>query len=279
VQLLDPDKRPVDPDAMPLIRALRGETVTGQEGWVPDAGGDLIPIVGGAAPIRNRTGEIIGAISELVDARQFKSLEAELRAAAEHQATLYRELTHRVKNHLHLVAGLVALETRDPAVTAKVLGDRIKGRLQTLAAVYNSMTRAETAGHVEARAFIENVLRPYESAQVSVSVTVAPPDLTLSSDQAGPIGMLLNEAVCNSCKHAFPDRDGRITVELRRDTPGRLTLEIADDGVGRRERPPSERVSHGLNLMQLHARQLNGEFAIGDRPGGGTTVCLDMPEA
>jgi two-component sensor histidine kinase len=90
--------------------------------------------------------------------------------------------------------------------------------------------------------------------------------------------MLANEAMCNSFKHAFPGRDGRIWMRLRRLKPGRLRLEIADDGVGWRT-GAGGRVSHGLDLMRLLAKQLHGELELGDRVGGGALVAVEMPEA
>jgi two-component sensor histidine kinase len=280
VQPRDWAGRPFTPDEFPMTRALRGETVLDVPSEITTPAGALTFVSGCAAPIRDAQGRVIGAISAPVDVTGPRAAEAALREHAERQEALYRELTHRVKNHLNIVAGLVALEMRDPGVTAGDLAERIKGRLQTLAAVYDSMTKAEALGEVEALGFIENVVRPYPSPRVAVSVRVSPPDLALSSERAGPFGMLVNEAVCNSVKHAFPrrERGGRVQVSFDRRPDSTLRLEVDDDGVGG-VRPEVGRLSHGLGLMRLHARQLKGEFEIGDRPGGGTRVCVTMPEA
>jgi len=87
--------------------------------------------------------------------------------------------------------------------------------------------------------------------------------------------MLVNEALCNSYKHAFPDRSGEVRVELRRDGE-RLLLSVADNGVGRGALDPI-RPSHGLKLMGLHARQLAGQLEVADAAGGGTVVSVVMP--
>jgi PAS domain S-box-containing protein len=279
IQPRDALGRAFDVDDFPLIRAMRGDTVIDIASEVKDPQGAPMFIAGAAAPIRNAQGTVIGAMSAPFDVTARNRLEAELREAAARQEALYRELAHRVKNHLNIVAGLIALETRDPEVTARVLADRIQGRIQTLAAVYDSMTRAETAGQVEALPFVQNVVRPYLSPRVAVSTSVSPEDLALSSDQAGPFGMLLNEAVCNSVKHAFPDRSGRVEVEFVREAPGRLGLSVADDGVGGVVLQHAGRVSHGIGLMRLLAQQLKGGLEIGERPGGGALVRLGMPEA
>jgi two-component sensor histidine kinase len=183
-----------------------------------------------------------------------------------------------VKNHLQIMTALVAHEARKPALSAKDLGDELKGQLQTLAAVYRGMDRAGVGERIEARTLVEEVSRPYATEAVSVDVTVAPPDLTLPSEQAGPLGMLVNEAVCNSYKHAFRDHGGRVRVSLRRLEPGRLRVEVADDGKGWGPVDPGRR-SHGLDLMRMFARQLHGELELGVGPQGGAAIAVELPEA
>jgi len=285
VPTYDASGRPLPVNERPLVRALRGETVTGFEIHMETADGERIPLVSNAAPIRNAHGDLIGAISAVRDVRRPKALERSLRealaqkeeAVAEREV-LYRELAHRVKNHLQIMSALVALDARDPAVSANDLAEQMTGQLKTLAAVYRSMGRAEVGARVEARTFVEDVCRPYTSGAVSVEAAVAPPDLTLDSDQAGPVGMLVNEAVCNSRKHAFPGRGGRIHVSLRRVEPGRLRLEVADDGAGWGPVDPSK-PSHGLDLMRLFAKQMHGELELGVHSLGGALVAAEVPEA
>jgi PAS domain S-box-containing protein len=270
IPLYDPSGRSLPEIECPLFKALRGEIVTTFELKAQSAAGERIPLVTSAAPIRNSRGELIGAISSIADLRPYKALQRDLREA-------YRELTHRVKNHLQIMTALVTLESRKPAVSAKDLADHMKGQLQALAAVYKSMDRAEAGESIEARPFVEEVCRPYASNTVSVEAAIAPLDLTLASDQAGPIGMLVNEAVCNSRKHAFTANGGHIHVLLRRTKLGRLRLEVADDGVGWGAVDPSE-AHHGLDLMRFFAKQLHCELELSDRPQGGAMVAVELPE-
>jgi PAS domain S-box-containing protein len=270
IPLYDASGRSLPESECPLFKALRGEVVTTFELEAQSAAGERIPLVTSAAPIRNSRGELIGAISSIADLRPYKALQRDLREA-------YRELTHRVKNHLQIMTALVAQEARKPTISAKDLADHMKGQLQALAAVYKSMDRAEAGERIEARPFFDEVCRPYASNTVSVEAAIAPLDLTLASEQAGPIGLLVNEAVCNCRKHAFAAKGGHIHVLLRRTKPGRLRLEVADDGVGWGAVDPSE-THHGLDLMRLFAEQLHCELELSNRPQGGAMVAVELPE-
>jgi two-component sensor histidine kinase len=206
-----------------------------------------------------------------------EALAQQEQATAQREA-LYRELIHRVKNHLQIMTSLLALEARDPSLSGKDLGDQMKGRLQTLAAIYRGMERAEAGARIEARTFVEEVCGSYASKAVSVNVAVEPPDLTLTSKQAAPVGLLMNEAVRHSSERLVRGPGGRVQVSLRRLQPGRLRLEIADDSV---ERGPAEpgRAPHGPDLMSMFAKQLQGELEPSDRAGGGAMVAAEFPEA
>jgi PAS domain S-box-containing protein len=270
------DGRLLTLEEFPLVRALNGEAVLGREGYFRDRHGQHIPIVSNVAPYLSASGQVIGAINSVTDLRAFRALEAELRAAVAEKETLYRELAHRVKNHLQVVSGLIALEARHDAPVAQELADRVSGRLQTLAAIYDTMNEAKTGGRMQARRFLQQALQPYSSDTVEVVVVVEPDDATLAPDHAGPLGMLVNEAVCNSYKHAFPERRGQIAVALRQGGPDGIDLEIADDGVGFAPKADGSS-SNGVRLMRLLARQLGGELTISAGVGGGTRVVAQLP--
>jgi two-component sensor histidine kinase len=276
LQLCDAAGRRLATEELPLARALCGEKVVGFDGWFTQASGELIPFVSNAAPIRDARGEVIGSINSFRDMRPYKALERDLRDAVAQREALYRELAHRVKNHLQIMTSLIRFESRDPDLSAGGLADRMIARIQTLAAVYSGMTHAGAGAAIEARAFVEAICRPYRSGAVAVEVSMQPSDIALSSEQALPLGMLLNEAICNCHKHAFPGRRGHIWVTLARAGLTGLHLEVNDNGVGCEPgevaQPPQ-----GLALMRMFADELHGAFALAERPGGGVRVTVELP--
>jgi len=96
----------------------------------------------------------------------------------------------------------------------------------------------------------------------------------LPTDQAIPIGLIVNELVTNAVKYAFPpNTKGMVLVTFKRE-PGRLRLTVADDGKGF----DPQRADSGLGgrLVEGFAQQLGGQL---ERESGsqGTTVCLILP--
>jgi two-component sensor histidine kinase len=275
-QVCDASGRRIAPEEMPLARSIRGETTADFQGSLTSATGETIPFASSSAPIENAMGELIGGISSVTDLRPVKALEERLHASLSQRESLYRELTHRMKNHLHVMASLIRLDARDMTLTAADLAERMGARLQSLAAVYDGMTGAERGEEIEARGFVQAICRPYASDAVAVDIEVEPGDTALTPEQAAPLGMLVNEAVCNSFKHAFPEDKGHIWVKLGRHGVEGLHVEIVDDGVGWKP-PAEERQTQGLALMRALAEQLNGAFSLADRPGGGARVIVDLP--
>jgi PAS domain S-box-containing protein len=270
----DRNERVLPPEELPITRALNGETVLGAECTVMDRSGARIPLTINAAPFRTADGKVIGAITSAADLRRAAALERDLRAAVAEKEMLYRELAHRVKNHFQLISGLVALETRETGDGAAELGGRMVGRLKMLSAVYDRMNQADAGGRICARPFLEDVVVAYRTPSISIEVS-APDGLSLDPDWAGPLGMLVNEAVNNSYKHAFPDGGGRIAVSLRPSAPDRLELAITDNGVG--WAGPVREGSQGLQLMRLLARRMGGEMMTSKGAGPGASVVVDLP--
>ena len=98
--------------------------------------------------------------------------------------------------------------------------------------------------------------------------------LELDVSQAVPLGLILNEAITNAIKYAFPDgRDGIITIALFNTSPAHYVLNISDDGVGMpaQHRSP-KKGSLGMSLMAGLAEDLDGSFTIENTKG--TTIVI-----
>ncbi len=103
--------------------------------------------------------------------------------------------------------------------------------------------------------------------------------MSLDPDRAIPLALVVNEAVTNDYKRAFPDgRTGEIAVSVKRtgyDGTGALTLTVRDNGMGL---PTKARDgSLGLKLIRRFGEQLNGDLNVSGEDHEGTTIALRLP--
>jgi two-component sensor histidine kinase len=95
------------------------------------------------------------------------------------------------------------------------------------------------------------------------------PDMELDVAQAVPIGLILNEAVTNAMKYAFPGRDdGLITITLKPGEDGSHLLSIKDNGVGLPPgSDPGKSKTLGFTLIQTMAEQIGASFTVRSEGG------------
>jgi two-component sensor histidine kinase len=220
----------------------------------------------------------------LGSAIQRKHAEAEASAAAARAATLaadrevlLRELQHRVKNNLQMILGLISMQQKkvtDPQ--AKRAFTHIADRVAAIALAQDQLSAAAGMGEVKIGAYLRALCGYIAPEGEGVVITAEAQDLDVPIDQAVPAGLIVNEAVTNALKHAFPDqRHGRIHVTFAADARlGEAVLRVADDGVGLG--PPRDGGS-GRDLIHALASQLSGELEARDAEEGGTIVEVRFP--
>lgn len=208
---------------------------------------------------------------------------------------LLAEFRHRTRNDLGALVGLLLLRARGaPSETAAEALREAAGHALALARVHARLTPGDAVppeheGWVDTREFITGLCADIGQATAGeglrpVAVTAAVEPHALDTERAVTLGLVLNEAVTNALKYAFPeDRAGTVRVGFVREGED-FVLSIGDDGVGL----PSDAASEGrvlpagsglgTRLLQGMAAQLRGAFT---RHGGeeGTLATLRFPAA
>ena len=199
-----------------------------------------------------------------------------LRTEIDGRDVLFHELNHRMKNNFALVVGLLELQKRQhtEAAVAEALSVAA-ARVHSFAAAHDSLylDRRDVSG-VEIGEYLATLATRLRSALLAgkaVTLALSADRLTLPRDQAVALGLLVNEAVTNSIKHAFAEGDAgtidiRFTVE-----DGRWSLVIVDDGAGM----PDTTNPNGLggSLIASFAQMAHGELAM-ESSSAGTTLTV-----
>lgn len=196
----------------------------------------------------------------------------ELEEALERNRFLLREIHHRVKNNLQTVASLVRLQPL-PLAAREDMGRRISA----MVAVHEQIYRSDQFDKVQASGYIDRLVQDIAASYdrpVKTETSLA--RLTVSRDQAIPLGLIVNEVVTNAFKHAFADgRAGRLSVVLDEPEPGEGRLVIRDDGPGRTETKKADRKGMGSSLIDGFAHQIGGTYTYEN--DGGTVFSMVFP--
>jgi two-component sensor histidine kinase len=193
---------------------------------------------------------------------------AELAASLAEKDALLKEVHHRVKNNLQVIASLLRLQADgigDPRVTVALRESQ--NRVESMALIHEQLYETEDLQEVDlarhASLLASNLVHSYAVDEGRISWKVSVDAMPLTVDRAIPAGLILNELISNAFKHAFPGgRKGFLSIEGRRRN-GAVVLEVRDDGVGMpggagRARPKSL----GLEIVAILTRQLKGTFEI-----------------
>jgi len=217
------------------------------------------------------------------DITRRKATEEALQAALQEKEVLLREIHHRVKNNMQVIASLFSLQANG-ADDKKVLAvlEEGRNRVTAMALIHEILYQSGTFGEVDFETYavrLANILfQTYGAGQRGVTFSVTAQGVILNVDQAVPCGLVINELISNSLKHAFPSGGpGRISLTARPTEAGGLELTIGDDGVGLPEdldwRDPG---TLGLTLVVgLIEHQLGGKVQLDRR--GGTTFIITLP--
>jgi two-component sensor histidine kinase len=158
--------------------------------------------------------------------------DAGLQEALDHQVMLTREISHRVKNSLGSVVGLLRVQARSaqsPDVQ-NALKDAAS-RITTIAEVHDHLWRSSKIGYVDIADFAGELCSRLHKAASGHKVSCNFSHQMISADKAIPLGLLINELVTNAVKHAYPGASGKIRASGERRGPD-LRVEVSDTGVG-----------------------------------------------
>lgn len=195
-----------------------------------------------------------------------------------HNEVLFKEVHHRVKNNLQIMASLLRLQAAEASDEGVVrnLHEAI-GRVQSMAFIHEKMYQKENLAELQLSEYLHNFinsLMDQTDQETAIEINISCPDIILNPDAVVSISLLINELITNSIKHAFGNQDGKvvITVEIEGNY---VRLKYEDNGTWKE---PSDRSTFGRELIGTLIENLEGNYQlIADQSG--TRYSINIPSS
>ncbi|MDZ7312100.1 MAG: ATP-binding protein [candidate division KSB1 bacterium] len=254
-------------------RALAGESVAYEMYWKEHLFDCQVE------PLHDTEGKLIGVIGIAFDITERKSTEDKIKVSLKEKDLLLKEIHHRVKNNLQVIASLLNLQAgyiKDES--AHEIFRESQNRIKAMALIHEKLYHSQDLTSIDFASYIRNLavhlFRSYKINAHAVNLQIEVDPIVLDIDTAIPCGLIVNELVSNSLKHAFlppwQGKTGEIRIAMHQHEGKRLALIVSDTGVGfPKDLDFRNTASLGLQLVNTLTEQLEGTIALDTN--GGTT--------
>ncbi len=234
------------------------------------------PIDENAAPIMDESGNLLGAVLVFSDITQRRLTEDQIKRSLEEKEVLLKEIHHRVKNNLQVISSMLYLQSR--YVKDKQTLDILKesqNRVKSMALIHEKLYQSSDLVKIDfyeyIRSLATHLLHSYGKVSDAVDFKLDVGDVLLDLDTAIPCGLILNELVSNSLKHAFPDDflsdqgNGfrrKISININADND-KIIMTMGDNGIGFPDELDFRSTeSLGMRIVITLTEQLNGTIEL-----------------
>lgn len=212
---------------------------------------------------------IVRDVTEASQAARF------LERAVAQRELLLKELVHRIKNNVSLIASLLSFARREMETERDAeIVKQARDRLMAVSLLYNIIHGSGDFNTVLLDAYLERLARAVEGSTGCRPIEFAVEPLVIEQKAALPVGLVVNELLTNALKYAWRDRPQGLLRLQGRVKDGRIEVSVEDDGDGMKE---GWTPGLGTTIGQALAEQLDGTLVHVPREGGGTMAILSFP--
>jgi two-component sensor histidine kinase len=200
----------------------------------------------------------------------------QLQRLVQEKEWLLKEVHHRVKNNLHTVISLLEAQSAYLENDALKALKNSRNRIYTMSLIHQKLYQSDDIKTIDMAVYIPEMIQYLSDSfdtgnKIHFRLEIDPLDLDVA--YAIPLALIINEAVTNSIKYAFPGKQkGEISISLE-DQGGAVKLELADNGIGMDPNiTETELDSLGLDLMKGLSKDINADISFDTRQG--TTIII-----
>jgi len=191
---------------------------------------------------------------------------------------LMKEIHHRVKNNLHTIVSLLESQSAYLGKDALVAVRDSQHRVYAMSLIHQKLYLSDNVTTIDMSVYVKELVSylsdSFDTGQ-RIRFQVEIESFELDVAQAIPLGLILNEAITNSIKYAFPDREGLIHISIIEEDDY-LLLTIADNGIGLpNDFDKVKTNSLGMKLMKGLSKEIDARFMIESKDGTSITIAFN----
>jgi two-component sensor histidine kinase len=211
--------------------------------------------------IREKTAELEESNKMLFESRE------DISKSLKEKELLLKEIHHRVKNNLQLVISLLNIQGRkNNYQTIEEFLEKGQTRIMAMVLIHENLYQNDSIERLNVNKYLQSlvqkIVEAFEINSDNIVVHIEAENITMNLQTAIPFGLMINEFVTNSVKHAFPkDGKGEIKIVLSQKDKEEFELKMEDNGTGFKTEKPTKK-SFGLELIKLLTNQLNGTIQM-----------------
>jgi PAS domain S-box-containing protein len=195
--------------------------------------------------------------------------------------SLTNEISHRIKNNLQVIVGLIAYEAKWTAAPCVQGYKTMQARIGAIAQLYDLISQTSRGQTVAVDAYLREIARTMSASLLGnmsgIKIEVEGEPVEIDPERAVPFGLLVNELTTNAIKHAFPHGSGLIRLCVER-IGDQIELVVSDNGIGMKSKDlaksPEKR---GTDYVAIFVRQLGGALVPSKPEATGTKVRIRLP--
>ena len=249
-----------------LKAVLSGEEPNADEYLLIKKSGEIFPAMVHVSPnIKDKVQ--IGFSGVLIDITERKKAEQNLIKSLHEKEILLKEVHHRVKNNMQIISSMLKLQMRHiENEEAKVHLMDSHHRVRSMALIHEKLYQAKDFEEIDFADYIKGlsayIFASYQTDTQRINLKIDIKNVMLNINTAIPCGLIINELITNTLKHAFPNKaEGSLSIKMEKLESESFVLEVQDTGIGLpADVDPNHVKTLGLQLITSLVQQLNGEM-------------------
>ena len=209
--------------------------------------------------------------------------EKSIKTSLKEKEVLLREVHHRVKNNMAVISSLLSLQSRyiDDKKYLDMFND-CRSRIKSMALVHDKLYQSDDVARIDVQDYVKslakNVRSSFGNSDKEVKLNINVDEMDIDIDNLVPCGLIMNELLTNSFKHAFNGQENpEITISMSKLDDGNISLSFSDNGIGLPEGfDISNTAGLGLILLDPLIKQMEGTMEV--NVGNGTEFRFIFPE-